>query len=809
MAQRQNFTSSWRGPVNFAFAPHGPMLDFLPMRLLDRYISREVFSHALLGLAIFTFVLFVPQLVRLMELAVRHSAGPGTVLKLVLCTLPGVLTFTVPMGVLVGVLLGLGRLSADGETIALHALGMGLRRFLYPVVVLSGLAALLTFAMTNYFGPLGLRNFRLMEGELRATQASFEVQPRVFDERFPKIVLYIQDVVATATRWRGLLLAETASENGSRLTLASEAIVVPGQDAGKFQLSLRNGSTHEYSPAEPNRYSISVFGQSDVPVTVANPNAQRLREPSIGERPATELMRTEGEQQREARVELHRRFALPAACLVFALAGVPMGARPRRGGRTIGSLLTLLLICGYYLLFVLGTGLARRGVVSPFLGLWAANMITAIAAFLWLPHMEEIRGDGWLPAVREWFAAQRARFRRKRAEERVTLPAHSEGTRWPTIHASTFTRFGRALGFPLTVDLYLLRSFFSSLLLMLLAFIFLFHLFTFFELLNDMARNRIPVTTALSYLMFLTPHLLYQVMPLGALVAVLVTLGVLAKNNEVTAFKAGGTSMYRLSLPLLVAGGVLAVLMFWLDASVLPFSNQKQDALRNQIKGRPAQTFFQPRRQWIFGTGAKLYNYDWFDSDQGVFGGLGLFVLDPQTFQMRRRVFAVRAHWEPRNGSWILEDGWVRDFSADRVDRYTKFTVITLNEFTEPPDYFRREVRQSYQMNWWELQTYIVGLQQAGFDVARLTVHWHRKFAFPLLAPIIVFLGIPFAFLVGTRGALGGVAAAIAIGIVYWAASALFEALGAVGQLPPLLAAWAPDLIFAFLGTYFFLKMPT
>ncbi len=778
------------------------------MRLLDRYIGREVFSHALLGLAIFTFVLFVPQLVRLMELVVRHSAGPGTGLKLVLYTLPGVFTFTVPMAVLVGVLLGLGRLSADSETIALSALGMGLRRFLYPVVVLAALAAIATFAMTNYLGPMGLRKFRGLEEELRATQASFEVQPRVFDERFPKLVLYIQDVVATATRWRGLLLAETGDEDTSRLTLASEAVVVPGNEPGKFQLTLRNGSTHEYSNNEPNRYSVSTFGQSDVPITVASSAAQQPREPAIGERNASDLLQENGPRRREALVEFHRRLALPAACLVFALAGVPMGARPRRGGRAIGSLLTLLLICGYYLLFVLGTGMARRGAVSPLVGLWAANLITAVMAFLWVPRMEEIRGEGWLATLHEWQAARRARSQ-KTATEKLTLPSAASETPWRTLHASTFSRFGRALGFPLTLDVYLLRSFFSSLLLMLLGFIFLFHLFTFFELLNDIARNSIPSKTVLSYLFFLTPHLLYQVMPLGALVAVLVTLGVLTKNNEVTAFKAGGTSMYRLALPLLVAGVVLSAAMFYLDAAVLPFSNQKQDALRNQIKGRPAQTFFQPRRQWIFGNGAKLYNYEWFDSDQGVFGGLSLYILDPDTFQMKRRVFALRANWAPRVPGWILEEGWVRDFEGDKVTRFSRFTVTTLPEITESPEYFRREVRQSNQMNWWELQTYIVGLQQAGFDVARLTVHLHRKFAFPLLAPIIVFLGIPFAFLVGTRGALGGIAAAIAIGIVYWAASALFEALGAVGQLPPLLAAWAPDLIFAFLGTYFFLKMPT
>jgi lipopolysaccharide export system permease protein len=137
------------------------------------------------------------------------------------------------------------------------------------------------------------------------------------------------------------------------------------------------------------------------------------------------------------------------------------------------------------------------------------------------------------------------------------------------------------------------------------------------------------------------------------------------------------------------------------------------------------------------------------------------------------------------------------------------FVAYALGELTEPPSYFNREVRQYYQMNWRELRQYISELRQAGFDVARLSVQWHKKLAFPLIAPIIVLLAIPFAFLVGTRGAVGGLALGVAMGIVYWATSALFEAMGAVGQLPPLLAGWAPDAIFVFLGLYFFLQMPT
>jgi lipopolysaccharide export system permease protein len=152
----------------------------------------------------------------------------------------------------------------------------------------------------------------------------------------------------------------------------------------------------------------------------------------------------------------------------------------------------------------------------------------------------------------------------------------------------------------------------------------------------------------------------------------------------------------------------------------------------------------------------------------------------------------------------------VRDFSGGTIVRYQQLPPVTsLPELTEPPSYFNREVRQAFQMSWRELRNYIDGLHRAGFDVSNLTVQWHRKLAFPVMSPVIMLLGIPFAFLVGTRGATGGVALGVAIGIVYWSLAELLQAMGGVGQLPPLLAGWSPDIIFFFLGLYFFFKMPT
>jgi len=775
------------------------------MRILDRYIVREVFRHALLGLAVFTFVFFVPQLVRLMALFVRHTGSGTQILELFLCIFPGVLTFTLPMAVLIGVLLGLGRMSADSEIIALTALGIGRRRILLPVGVLAVTGAAVTFCMTVWLGPKAWHEYRTLESDLLASQISFAVQPRVFDERFPKMVLYVNDVSASGTHWHGVFLAEAGGESGSQLTLAEDAIVIAAPREGKLELHLKGGTTHEFSREDPNRYSVTAFGQSDWPLEVTGlGGAAEPRQLSNSELSMAGLLHASGANWRDARVELHRRLAFPAACLAFALLAVPLGSQPRRGGRAAGSLLAVTLIAAYYLLTVVGAGLARQGALSPAAGIWAANILLALLGLALLPRMEQFRGDSrWLgirARLQKWARLRRRRQARARAAAAARVCNGED--------AASENGAPSSGSFPRLMDLYLLRRFFLHFTLLMAAFIFLFEAFTFFELLDDIARHRVPFLIVVDYFRYLTPFLLYNLAPLGALVAVLVTLGVMSKNNEIVACKASGISLYRLALPLLVAGLSLAIGMVVLDETYLPYANQRQDALRNQIKGRPPQTYTHPQR-WIFGENSKIYNYDLFDSTQNLFGGLSVVEIDPATFQMHRRVFASRARWSDTQRVWVLEGGWVRDFANGSIVRYEQFPVTSLPELSEPPSYFNREVRQATQMSLGALANYIEGLRKAGFDVANLTVQWHVKLAFPAIAPISMLLAIPFALLVGTRGAVGGVAIGVAIGILYWTAARLLEAMGGVGQLPPFLAAWSTDITFFFLGLYFFFKMPT
>jgi LPS export ABC transporter permease LptF/LPS export ABC transporter permease LptG len=795
------------------------------MRLLDRYIGREVASHALLGLAVFTFVFFVPQLVRLMDLVVRHAGGLRNVVLLFLCVVPPVLIFAIPMAVLVGVLIGLGRLSADSEIVAVHACGISLRRLLLPVGYVAALSSVATLAITFWLSPLAVRTLHRLEDQIVSSQAPFAVQPRIFDERFPGWVLYVQDVTAAATRWHDVFLASSDNSRVSNITTAKDASVLSGPEKNEIEIRLGAGSTHEFDPRQPNRYNITTFGETDIPIDLSSSPASSAN-PTVtdSEKFLPALLKVRGPAWRDAHLEIQRRIAFPAACLVFALLGVPVGVRPRRGGRAAGMILTLVLIGGYYFIFVTGDHFARQGAIPPWLGIWAANIVAALIGFAFLRRIEQIRRPNRL--LNRLEALPKRRRLSKPSPHPGALAASSDAPNglggkarnsFRTNGAATVAQYAsnlrraakRNLGFPLILDIYLLGRFAYYLFVLLAGFVLIFDAFTLFDLLSDISKNHVAPITVLKYFGYLVPYMVYVLAPFAVLVATLVALAVLTKNNEVIAFKASGISLYRLVLPLALAGCVVAGGMFAMGETFLPYANQRQDALRNQIKGRPAQTYFQPTHQWIFGKQARIYNYEFFDPERQLFGGLNVFELDPHTFHVRRRVFASRASWEPTENTWVLTGGWVRDFADGHITNFSTFRADSFPELSEPPSYFRREVLQSDQMNWRELSAYIHNLRQAGFDTSRLSVQWHEKFAAPVIAAIVVCLAAPFAFLVGTRGALGGLAVAVAIGIIYRAVAALLESMGTVGLLPAVVAGWAPDAIFGFLAIYFFLKIPT
>lgn len=777
------------------------------MRILTRYILREVTSHALIGIAIFTFVIYTKELGQILELIVRNSAPLPSAIASFVLIIPEALTITIPAGVLIGILIGLSRLAADSEITAMKASGIGMGSFLRILSIFFLGAWLLALGNSLYLAPRSQLALTHLQEKLKGSQVSFEVQPRVFYEGFPKMVLYVHDVknAQGAAIWKGVFLADISDPAAPKITLAERGILV-SEGKNTLHLHLVNGSSHETDPANPDKYQISTFAETDLPITLPDANAAKDQPPaSISEIPTFRLPKLAAVQRNPAQkrwywIEFHRRLALPTACIVLALVGFPLGLSAKKGGKSAGFVLTIVLVFGYYFLSLFGVSLARQGKVSAVIGVWMADAVfLGCGAFLiWRserrPFEVALFKGGW--------ASLKARFR----GGNLFLPTASGENAFQ--RAATRKRVFSA-GFPTILDDYLLRDFIINFVLIVGALIGLSLIFTVFELLGDILKNQISPWTVGEYLLNVTPYFLYNIAQYGVLLTVLITLGLMQRYNELTALKATGVSIYRIIVPVLLAGALVAGGLFVADQFYLPHANKRQDALLNEIKGRPPQTYLNPYRKWIFGQHSTIYYYQLFDSDKNQFGNLTVFQFNPATFQLVRRVYATQARWADNLNRWVCEQGWERSFRGSAIQDFHPFDVSTFNAISERPDYFKKEVRQSLEMNYEQLRRYIHELQQSGFEVVKLKVQLQKKLAFPVITFVMAVLAIPFALSAGKRGTMAGVATAIGIAVVYTVISGLFEAMGNISQLPPVLAAWSPDIIFALLGGYMILKVPT
>ena len=343
----------------------------------------------------------------------------------------------------------------------------------------------------------------------------------------------------------------------------------------------------------------------------------------------------------------------------------------------------------------------------------------------------------------------------------------------------------------------------------------LYVIFTFFELMGDIIRNQTPFVIVGEYLFNLIPYIVSAVTPLCSLLAVLITFVALNRASELTAMKATGISLYRVVVPVLFLAAILASALFAFDEYYLPGANRRQQQLRAQIKDKPAQTFILAGRKWISGqtdtadAPARIFYYQAFDPKGYVFADLSVFEFDPQTFTLQRRVFAKSVRWDPNVNRWIFDNGWQRTFSGETIASYQTFPVATFPEIKEQPGYFIKEDTPSDEMSYGELNNYIADLRQSGFDTIKLSVQLENKLAVPAITLVMAILAVPFAVSMGKRGGLVGIAAAIGVAIAYWVIALIFSSLGNIATLPPILAAWSPDLLFGIAGTYLLLRTPT
>jgi len=779
------------------------------MKILYRYVFRELLGPFILGLVVFSFVI-IPRLPgRPLELLLQKNVAPQEILSILVYILPTIFTFSIPMASLLAILLCFGRLSADNEITAMRSSGVSIRSLVRPVLVFTCFTFLAALVNANYWQPRSNQLLKVMRNELALKSVRTAINPGVFEEGFSNLVLYIRDATPDKSIWRGVFLADISKKDQPKITVARTGTLFNDIQQKKLQLHLSNGATHSVSNRTQGLYDVMIFNETDIPVASLNGVTDdfQIQTRKLTEIDSLELLarwKANGspaaqKERREQLVELSKRVAVPFGVIIFSILAIPLGVISKKGGKSYGFVLSLVIFLIYFLLLSLGEGFGKSGRVSPVLGPWGGNVVFAVLA-IYLLTMSE-KESGWsklMRPARKMIETLSARLRPALAPPQASVAGRPTRRRVRWI-------------LPLILDKYVIAGFLKYFLLVLCSFVIIFIVFTFFELLEDVVANQIPILVVLNYFRYLLPQIVFYMVPMSVLVSVLVNFGILARTSQIVAMKASGVSLYRLALSLVLVTLLMSGLSFAMQEYLLPGCNQKQDALRDIIKGRRPQTYLSPGRKCMMGERAKIFYYNFFDEHHNLFGDLSVFEFDPANFEIRRRIYATRASWDESHGTWVLEDGWTQGFQEQRAvaTEFVRFDRQQFPEIAEDPRYFKKEVKQSSQMSYVELRDYIDDLRQSGFDVVRLTVALHKKLSFPVISLIMCMIAIPFSFSMGKRGSLYGIGLSIMIGITYWVMLEFFDQVGGAGKLLPFLAAWAPNLIFGASGVYFLFTIRT
>ncbi len=781
-------------------------------------VLREVLVPTVLGFVTYTFLLLMRGIFGLMEEIFVRGVSLADALMLLWATVPHVVVLTIPMSYLFGVLIAMGRLNGDNEVTALQAAGISLRRMLRPILLFSLLLAGANAYLTVDVMPNANRELSELRARLfSSSNVLSRVEPRVFYEGFPNVLLYVGGIDRDTGYWRNVIMFDRSNPGHERLIVARRGLLVnqipsglegapggPGAGSehteGEPWLLLEDVVTHQFNPAKPETYRIN---ENQTWLYRLFPKEQSTQEISLGmrERSTGDLvslvassasgpaLNAKGEptQRRQAWVELQKRVAIPMACVAFALIALPLGVGSRSGGRGRGFILSIVVILVYYVMLNNGELLARQGKMPVWLGVWLPNLSLAVVALLLLRRigrwLGERRDTGWLAGITQWW-----RKRRRAAAVRAELRRPVTGS-----IPVRLQRRQLIVRFPTLLDRYLVTRLAAPLILVLVSTSALYVVVDLADKIDEIAKHSAGIGTFIAYYWNLLPQVMLDVAPFALMISVLILLTMLERRLELTAVKAAGISLYRVMVPVILVAALAATGLWILEESVVPRANRQAQRLLDRIKGREvARSYAATDRQWIFSRdGSTLYNFLRFDPTTETLVRFTMFRFDEQ-MQLRFHLFADRVQY--RGGKWVADSGWFRQLFPDGTDRFQRITSPLELAIAEGPDYFGHEYRQPAEMSFRELHHYIEELRASGYRPVKLIVRLQQKLTYPLSVFMMVLLALPFGLNRGGRRVttMQGIALALGLGIGYFLAVALFGKMSEAGILPPLVGAWAP-----------------
>ena len=759
------------------------------LKILDRYVLRELMAPFGLSLLLLTFALEIPPILQHGEALIAEGASWDVVVRVLATLVPQALGITIPMALLVGILITLGRL-------------------LRPLLLFGVIATAATTYVMIVALPFANQAFREITFKLLMTRGETKIKPRVFYTEFPNLVIYVREVTP-GVGWTDVMVSDNSAPMEPRTYLAKQGRLLLDEKNRTVQMVLLKGTQHSVNLDEPEKYQDGTFEKTALIIDPESVFPRTGPMKGYTEMTIAEL-KAEMAELKKQNIYPHnqimawqKKYSIPAACLAFMLIALGMGVSHRRDGRLAAFVLGIGVVFVYWTLMYMSESIAKAG-LFPYWFAWVAMWVPNVVIGLW----------GLVLIVRKLRSPEDSSMRLALpfVRRRARLPVGANGTaavaraqRVVVVIKVPNIAFPR----PSILDWYVLKQGLRVAVLAGAGLLALFYIASFIDLSDHLFKGRTSGFMVLRYLWWATPQFTYYLVPLAVLMGALVTIGALTKNTELVVMKACGISLYRAAAPLLVLAIIGSAILLGLEEGVLAASNRRADAINNLIRGRfPTAT--ELNRRWVTANNGNVYQYLYFEPGRNRLNGLSIyeFSKDPSKLA-RRKYFSYATFIGDREAkgqvTWQGGKGWERVFHPKR--RFTSFTNQAI--VMEGPGYFASERPDAQYMSYRQLREHVTALQSGGFNVVPYVVALHRKLAFPFVTLIMALIAVPFAVTTGKRGAMYGIGAGIVLAILYWTAISVFGAIGAGGLMAPALAAWAPNIIFGCAAMYLLLTVRT
>ncbi len=390
-----------------------------PVKIIHRYIFREMVVPFLLSLVVLTFIFLISRILQLTELMVNRGVSLLDIIKLFIFATPYFFVFTIPMAVLFAITLAFIRLSADNEITALKAAGVSLYQILPPVLALVACAFGFTMFVSTYLLPRGNAALTNHLFAMASSRAEVVIRERIFIDEFSDMVLYVESVDPKSRQFHRVFVADQRDQQTSTVILARRGALLRDQEQKILVLRLYQGVIDRLSAGRQLTETIN-FATYDLRIDVKHLSSQRQsQERHREELKMDELWRKLDELPRGTVqyylyfMVFHERLSIPFACIFLGLLGVPLGIQSRVRRASSGLILAVGAFLSYYLLYMAAKGLGETGLYPPLLGLWLPNIIFGLLTLYLI--VQTVRERPWfLGRLHDRLAVRiRARFGRR------------------------------------------------------------------------------------------------------------------------------------------------------------------------------------------------------------------------------------------------------------------------------------------------------------------------------------------------------------------------------------------------------------